>query len=75
MYKRAIFHKDDKQISSWYDEIQFQGLMNSQSNYYIVENNDKEAIFDKDGKQVTDWFDWIESKGLVEGQSPYYIVR
>jgi len=47
----------------------------TESEYYLVERDNKKAIFHKSGIQVSDWFDWISLSGLIKGQSPYYIAR
>ncbi|MGB9756104.1 MAG: hypothetical protein ACPLXO_04385, partial [Desulfurella sp.] len=74
--KEAIFHKDGKQISNWFDSILFDGLVSGQSDYYLAEKNGKKAIFDRDGKQVSDWLDGsFMITGLFHGISDYYVVR
>ncbi|MGB9730209.1 MAG: hypothetical protein ACPL1B_10145 [Thermoprotei archaeon] len=70
----AIFDKNGKQITDWYEGITSYGLAMGQSDYFIVSENGKKAIFDKNGKQVSDWFDKIYLDGLVFGESDYYVV-
>jgi hypothetical protein len=71
----AIFDRNGKQISQWFDWIYLRDLIGSQSNYYIAEKNGKQAVFHKNGNQVTDWFERIYSYGLADGQSEYYMAE
>jgi hypothetical protein len=73
--KFAIFHKNGQQITDWFDYIYLEGLVESVSDYYIVQKNNKEAIFHKNGKQITDWYNRIDPDGLVNGESDYYIAK
>jgi hypothetical protein len=72
--KYAIFDKEGKQISKWFDFIDLRGLVFGHSDYYIVKKDGKRAIFHKNGNQISDWLNWIEIYGLVEGKSEYYIA-
>jgi hypothetical protein len=74
-FKYAIFDKNGKQTSDWYDYVYQKGLLEGKSNYYVAQKDNKQAIFYKDGKQVTDWFDYIYREGLLEDKSDYYIAR
>jgi hypothetical protein len=73
--KSAIFDKNGKQISDWFDIIYVDGLVEGASDYYVAKKDNKKTIFHKDGYQVTDWFDDVSYFGLVQGQSDYYIAR
>jgi hypothetical protein len=73
--KEAIFDKNGNQISDWYFRIKPYGLIDGVSDYYIVDENNKQTIFYKDGRQIAEWFDWVFTDGLVSGQSNYYIAR
>jgi hypothetical protein len=73
-FKYAIFYKDGKQISDWFDNINEEGLVNGKSDYYWAEKDWEHAIFDKNGNQVSDWYDNISLDGLIKGQSEYYIA-
>jgi hypothetical protein len=73
-YEQAIFYKDGKQVSNWYDGISSAGLVNGESDYYIASKNWKYAIFHKDGRRISDWYDAIYPDGLIRGQSDYYIA-
>jgi hypothetical protein len=74
-YKYAIFNKNGKQITNWYNMIYSSGLVDGESDYYIVEKGSKEAIFYKNDKRISGWFDTIYSVGLVEGKSSYYVAK
>jgi hypothetical protein len=74
-YKQAIFYKDGRQVSDWYDDIVEESLVNGQSDYYLAKEDWKYAIFDKNGNQISDWYDWILVDGLILGQSDYYIAN
>jgi hypothetical protein len=73
--KEAIFDKNGKQVSDWFDYIErYYDLVTGKSDYYIAKENGKEAIFHKDGRQISDWFDWFRIYGLTRGESNYYIA-
>ena len=71
---QAIFNKNGKRISDWFDFIFDYGLIYGQSDYYMAEKNGKYAIFHKNGRQITDWFDKIFPDGLVKGETDYYLA-
>jgi len=74
--KYAIFN-GDVQITEWFDDIVEDGLVEGESNYFIVRKNGKESIYQyKDGivQKITDDFDGVWSDGLVQGQSNFFIV-
>lgn len=74
--KCAIFDKEGKRISDWWDDICYNGLLSGESTYYIVKNEKRRyAIINVDGKRISEWWKYIYSVGLVEGHSRYYIVR
>jgi hypothetical protein len=70
--KYAIFDKDGRQISDWYDWIEPYGLVKGKSDYYFVKDNGKEAVFHKDLGQVTNWFDRIYAWGLIVYEKDEY---
>ena len=63
-----------KQISSYFDDIYVEGIVDGHCEYFIVRNNDKSAVFDKNNKQVTNWYDDIIVDGLFTGDSNYFMV-
>ena len=73
--KYAIFHENGRQISNWFDDVSWSGLVSGASKYYVARKNGREAIFDEKGNQVTEWF-WEISwdSGLVLGLSDYYVA-
>jgi hypothetical protein len=77
--KYAIFRKDGYQVSDWYDEIDLDGLLDGQSDYFRVkkddEYGDKYAIFDKNGQQISNWYKFVYYYGLVKGESDYYLAE
>jgi len=81
-YEYAIFYIDDngneKQISKWWNDIYSYGLVNGESEYYIVKNDkDEQAIFHKDDPEhpISEWWEKIYSNGLVKGESDYYMAQ
>lgn len=59
-----------------YDHIYEFGFLKGESNYCIVQQNNKEAILDMiNNKIITDWFDRIFIDGFIEGKSNYCVVR
>ncbi|MDA3856635.1 MAG: hypothetical protein PF569_10355 [Candidatus Woesearchaeota archaeon] len=73
--KKAIFDETGKQISDWWYVVYPDGLVNEQSDFYIVLNdNDQEAIFHKSGIQISEWWVYIYTLGLISGTSNEYIV-
>ncbi len=78
-YQKAIFETETgRQISQWWDDIEFlYGLLRKQSDYYIAKNQyGKWAIFHKDNpdEPISQWLDRIERYGLILGMSEYYIA-
>jgi predicted enzyme related to lactoylglutathione lyase len=71
----AIFDKNGNQISDWFDDIDLDGLVNGESDYYIAYKDFDKAIFHKSGQQISDWYDLIYRCGLVKGESDYYIAE
>jgi hypothetical protein len=74
-YKQAIFYKDGRQVSDWYDNIVEESLVNGKSDYYLAEEDWKYAIFDKNGQQISNWYEIVYLDGLVEGESDYYLAK
>jgi hypothetical protein len=74
--REAIFDTETgEQISDWWYDIWYFGLLKNQSDYYIVmDAYDYCAIFHRDGRQISKWYEYISTEGLVEGQSKFYIV-
>ncbi|MGC9133648.1 MAG: hypothetical protein ACP5GJ_04580, partial [Nanopusillaceae archaeon] len=73
--KEAIFDEKGNRVSEWFDYIEREGLVEGDSNYYLVMKDGKWAIFDVNGKMITpEWFNDIYPDGLVKGESEYYIV-
>ncbi len=76
--KAIINSETGEQISQWWSDIKNDGLINEQSEYYIVRNNDnKWAIFHIHNpcEPISQWWDEIYEEGLVKGESEYYAVR
>jgi hypothetical protein len=68
--KQAIFDKNGKQVSDWFDSV----IVLGRTDYYIAINYDKGAIFHKSGKRISDWFETIYVEGSVKFGSGYYIA-
>ena len=73
--KVAIFDKNGKQISKWFDMVCVDGLKIKKTNYYKGCENGKCAIFDINGNQISDWYKYIYEVGLINGDSNYYIAE
>jgi hypothetical protein len=73
--KSAIFDKEGKQVSGWYNWIDPNSLVSGKSDYYKVVNNLKQAIFHKDGRLISGWFDKINVDDLANGLPDYYKVE
>ncbi|SNZ03236.1 hypothetical protein SAMN06265182_0328 [Persephonella hydrogeniphila] len=69
--KWAIYDKNGKRVSDFYDWISPLGIVKGQSEYFRATKNGKEAIFTLE-KQVTDWFDKIRDRGALTGESDYF---
>jgi hypothetical protein len=73
--KKAIFDETGQKISDWWYHIFIDGLVDGDSEFYIVSREDaKEAIFHKLGIQVSEWWNDIHLDGLVDGTSSEYRV-
>ena len=74
----AICDENGKLISEWFDDVlEYVGLFQGESEYFVAKKNGKEAIFRADGKgvsRVSNWFENVLFYGLVEGKSPYYVA-
>lgn len=69
--KWAIFNKEGKRVSDYFDWISPLGLVKGQSIYFRATENGKEALFTLSG-QVTDWFEKIRDRGALTGESEYF---
>ncbi|MDA3856424.1 MAG: hypothetical protein PF569_09265 [Candidatus Woesearchaeota archaeon] len=73
--RTAIFDESGIQISEWWNDTRMEGLVNEQSDFYLVIREDnQEAIFHKSGIQVSEWWTFIWDHGLVKGTSNQYKV-
>ncbi len=77
--KWAIFHINNpyQPISRWWRDILPDGLLQGQSNYYMVIERMGQAIFHKDNpyEPVSQWWDDIDTYGVVNNQSEYYLAQ
>ncbi len=69
--KWAIYDKNGRRVSEFYDWISPLGLVKGQSEYFRATKNGKEAIFTLK-RQITEWFDKIRDRGALTGESDYY---
>jgi hypothetical protein len=71
---RAIFNKNGKRITDWFDDIYLVDKKEGPT-YYQARRGKGWAIFLINGKQISDWAEWFEtSYGWFVGKSDFFVA-
>jgi hypothetical protein len=71
----AIFNKDGKKVTDWFDYISKNDKPCGHVDHYIVRKGYKRSIISKEGKQIIDWYDGVSSYDIYDSVSNYYRVE
>ncbi len=67
----AIYDREGKRVSDFFDWISPLGLVKGQSPYFRGTKDKKEALFTLEA-QITPWFEKIRDRGALTGESIYF---